>query len=306
MPEPVFQIKKEKETADYGLFIIEPLEQGYGDTLGNALRRVLYRSLPGSAVTRVKISGVRHKFSTLAGLKEDVIELVLNIKQIRIKYSGKKAVKFQLEKSGPGVVKAGDIKTTGGAEIINKDLVLANLADKKSRLKVEMVIESGFGYITAEGRETKELGVILVDALFSPILRVNYKVEETRVGHRTDFDRLILEIFTDGTIKPSEALKKSAQTLIDFFSQIVKPKKMPVKKETKTVLVEALKFTPEEIDIPTRIANALRKGGFETVGDLTTSTTSELTKVKNLGGKSIGVIKTALSRKGLNLKEGKK
>lgn len=306
MIELTFQIKKEKETASYGLFVIEPLEQGYGHTLGNALRRVLLTSLPGSAITQVKIAGVRHRFSTLEGLKEDIIELILNIKEICLKYDGEKPIKLRLEKSGPGVVKASDIEVPGGAEIVNRDLVLANLADKKSQLKAEMVVEKGYGYLPATGRETKKLGVILTDASFSPIIRVNYRIEATRVGRRTDLDRLILEIFTDGTVKPSEALKKSARILIDFFTQIVKPKKVPVEKKEKKVSAEVLKFTLEEINVPTRIANALRKGGLETVGGLTARTASDLSKVKNLGEKSIEVVKAALSQKGLSLKKEKK
>lgn len=306
MIKPAFQIKKETERADYGVFIIEPLEQGYGETLGNTLRRVLLTSLPGAAITQVKISGVRHKFSTLEGLKEDVIELILNLKQICLKYEGEKPVTLRLEKSGPGEVKAGDIKTPGVVEIVNKDLILGNLADKKSRMKVEMTVSPGWGYVPAEEQAIEKLGVIPLDATFSPIRRVNYRVEATRVGRRTDLDRLILEIFTDGTIKPGEALKKSAQVLIDFFTQVVKPKKLPVEKKTDKTPNEALKLTVEEINIPTRIANSLRKGGFGTVEDLMAVTPSDFAKVKNLGDKSIKIIKTALSARGISLEEGKK
>jgi DNA-directed RNA polymerase subunit alpha len=305
MLEPIFQIKKEEETADHGLFVIEPLEQGYGHTVGNALRRVLLSSLSGAAVTQVKVSGVKHKFTTLEGMKEDIVELILNIKQIRVKYDGDKPVKLNLEKTGPGQVVAGDIESSGGAEVVNKDLILATLADKKSQLKAELVVESGYGYLPTSGREAEKLGVILVDAAFSPVTRVNYKVEATRVGRRTDLDRLILEIFTDGSIKPSEALKKSAQILIDFFTQIVKPKKMPETKAEDEAPSEILGFTLEEIEIPTRIANALRKSGYETVGDLTACTPTELAKVKNLGEKSLEVVKQALVKKGLSLKEEK-
>jgi len=303
---PIFQIKKEKESADHGLFIIEPLEQGYGYTLGNALRRVLLTSLPGAAITQVKINRVKHKFSTLEGLKEDIIELILNLKQIRFKYEGKKAAKLRLEKSGPGEIKAGDIKTPGGVEIVNKDLVLGKIADKKSTLKGEITVELGYGYLPAEEQEVDKLGIIPVDAAFSPIRRVNYRVEATRVGRRTDLDRLILEIFTDGTIKPSEALKQSAQILIDFFTQVVKPKKMPKAEKVEAAPDETLKLTVEETNIPTRIANALRKGGYGTVGDLTVAAPADLAKVKNLGEKSVSVIKAALSQKGLSLKEKKK
>lgn len=301
---PSFQIKKEKETNDFGQFIIEPLEQGYGYTLGNVLRRVLLASLPGAAITQVKIGGVRHKFSTLAGLKEDTIELILNIKQIRVKYEGEKAIRLRLEKSGPGEVKAGDIKTPAQVEIVNKDQVLANLADRKAKLKVEFQVETGVGYLLAEERKTEKIGVILVDAAFSPIKRVNYRVEATRVGRRANLDRLVLEITTDGTIKPSQALKKAAKTLAAFFNQIVKPKKLKVKKEeVKTISGEAMKLTVEELELPTRIVNALRKGGYGTVSDLSAAQTADLAKVKNLGEKSIGTVRIALAKKGVELQE---
>lgn len=302
-----FQIKKVKMTENYGQFIIEPLEQGYGHTLGNSLRRVLLTSLPGVAITQIKIGGVKHKFSTLEGLREDIIELVLNIKQIRVKYEGKKPIKLLLEKNGPAQVKAGDIKVPAGAEIINKDLLLANLADKKSKLKVEMIAESGLGYLSAEERKSDKLGVIPIDASFSPIRRVNYKIEATRVGRRTDLDRLILEIYTDGTINPRIALKESAKILITFFNQVVEPKKAPVEKQKESsVMSENMKLTVEELELPTRIINALRKAGYDAVGDLSVTTVADLSKVKNLGEKSIKIVQAALAKKEVSLSEDKK
>ena len=303
MLNPIFAIKPKKETADYGEFIIEPLDQGYGHTLGNALRRVLLTSLPGAAVTQVKIAGIRHRFSTLEGLKEDVVELILNIKQIQLKYEGKKPVKMKLETQGPGEVKAGDIKTPAEVKIVNPELVLGRLADKKSTLKLEMVVESGFGYLPAKGRKSDTLGVIPVDALFSPVRRVNYNVEATRVGRRTDLDRLILEITTDKTISPGEALKEAAKILAAFFNQIIEPKEGPVEEEKKEELPrEVLRLTVEELNLPTRIANALRKGGYETVEDLTVATPADIAKVKNLGEKSTKVIQAALAEKEVGLK----
>lgn len=304
---PSFIVKKQKETKDFGQFLIEPLEQGYGHTLGNALRRVLLNSLPGAAITQVKIAGVRHKFSTLAGLKEDMIEFVLNIKQIRVKYEGEKAIKLKLEKNGPGEVKAGDIKTPAQVEIANKDQTLANLADRKAKLKAEFQVETGVGYLPAEERKTEKIGVILVDAAFSPVRRVNYRVEATRVGRRTNLDRLVLEITTDGTIKPSQALKKAAETLMAFFNQIVKPKKVKVKKvEPEAISSETMKLTVEELELPTRIVNALRRGGYGTVSDLSAAQPADLAKVKNLGEKSIKIIKAALTKKGAGLREKSK
>lgn len=303
MLETNFQVKKIKQTENFGQFSIEPLPQGYGHTLGNALRRVLLSSLPGTAITQVKISGVKHKFSTFEGMKEDVIELLLNLKQVRIRYEGKKSIKLQLEKVGSGQVKAEEIQTPAGVEIVNKDLVLANLADRKSKLKMEMIAERGFGYLPVEERKNEKLGVILLDAAFSPIRRVNYKIEAARVGTRIDFDRLILEIFTDETIKPQEALRESAKILISFFTQVVEQKRVRAKKKKlEKIGGETLKLMVEELELPTRIVNALRKGGYETVGDIIAAKTDELVKIKNLGEKSIKIIRAGLAKKGINEK----
>ena len=196
-----------------------------------------------------------------------------------------------------------DIKAPATVKIINKDLVLANLADKKSRLKMEMIVESGTGYLLAEERKSNKVGIIPIDAAFSPVRRVNYRVEDTRVGRQTDLDRLILEITTDGTIKPMEALKEAAKTLVAFFNQVVEPKKIPAsKKETKPVMSEVMHLTVEELGLPTRIVNALRKGGYGMVNDLAAANPADLANVKNLGEKSIKVVRVALVKKGLDLK----
>jgi len=304
MTEPIFQIKKKKQTADYGQFVIEPLEQGYGDTLGNALRRVLLSSIPGAAVTQVKIAGVKHQFTTLEGLKEDIIELILNLKELQLAYQGKKPIKLTLEVEGARQIKAGEIKTPSEVKIINQDHVLANLAGKKSRLKMDLIVEAGLGYSPAEERKTDKLGVIPLDASFSPIRRVSYKVESTRVGRRTDLDRLILEITTNGAIKPSQALKTAAETLLVYFKQIISPKKaVKVEKKKESLFLKGLSdLTVEELELPTRIANALRKGGYGTLADLMAASRPDLGKVKNLGEKSIKVVEAALGKKGVNLK----
>jgi len=307
MIEPIFHIKSQQENATFGRFVIEPLEQGFGQTLGNSLRRVLLSSLPGAVITQIKISGVKHKFSTLEGMSEDVIDLILNLKQVRFKYEGEKPIKLELTKNGPGEVKAGDIKTTANIQVANKDLVLAHLADKKSSLKIEMTVERGFGYLPVEAGNDEKLGVIPLDAAFSPVRRVNYQVEATRVGQRTDLDKLILEITTDGTIKPKEALKTSAKILINFFNQIINPKKMEVKEEPKLPLYEEVtKLTLEELDLPTRIVNALRKSGYGTVSDLLGIKPEDLAKIKNLGEKSIKIIQVALAKKEVKWEPGGK
>ncbi len=307
MIESIFNIKGEQESATFGRFVIEPLEQGFGQTLGNSLRRVLLSSLPGAAITQIKISGIKHKFSTLEGMSEDIIDLILNLKQVKFKYEGEKPVKLELEKNGPGELKAGEIKTSANVQVINKDLVLANLADKKSKLKIEMTVERGFGYQTAETSKENKLGLIPVDAAFSPVKRVNYQVEATRVGQRTDFDKLILEITTDGTLKPKEALKASAKILIAFFNQIVSPKKVEAKEEPKLpIYEEATRLTLEELDLPTRIVNALRKSGYGTVSDLLGIKPNDLAKIKNLGEKSIKTVQAALAKKEVKWEPGGK
>lgn len=298
MIDPIFHIKTEEENATFGRFVIEPLEQGFGQTLANSLRRVLLTSLPGAAITKIKVNGVKHKFSTLEGMSEDMIDLILNLKQVRFKYNGEKPVKLELEKTGPGQVKAGDIKTPATIQVVNKDQILASLADKKSKLKMEITVEKGFGYLPAEVEKDGKLGVIPVDASFTPVKKVNYQVEATRVGQRTDLDKLVLEITTDGTVKPKDALKSSAKMLITFFNQIINPKKVEVKEEPKPqIYEEATKLTLEELDLPTRIINALRKSGYGTVSDLLGINPDNLAKIKNLGEKSIKIVQAALAKK---------
>lgn len=298
-----FNVKKAEEIADYGKFIIEPLDQGYGHTLGNSLRRVLLTSLKGAAVRKVKIEGVKHPFSTLTGLKEDVIQLLLNIKKVRFKLQSEKPVTAHLSAKGPAKLTASLIQSAE-AEVINKDLYLGELTSNKGKLDMELTIEPGYGYVTTEEYEDKkELGVIIVDALFSPVVRVNYKVEATRVGRMTNLDKLILEIFTDGTIAPFDALKEAARTLVSFFLQVYEPKAKTSEgvAVTPTISEEILKMTLEELDLPTRIVNALHNGGIETVGQLLGTQKKELYKIKNLGAKSIVHIEEILREKGIAL-----
>lgn len=304
MNDPIFQIKTETETKTEGVFVIEPLEQGYGNTIGNPLRRVLLSSLPGAAVTFVKIAGVRHQFTTIPGLKEDVVELILNIKKIRVQYNGEKPVQIELDATGPGEVKAGDIKCPAGVSIANKDLVLGNLSDKKSKLSIEMTVERGYGYSPFEDRKSDTLGVIPVDATFTPVVRVNQKIESTRVGRMTNFDKLILEIYTDGTISPSDALKEATKTLISYFEQLANPKKVEKSEEVKPLVAnETAKLTIEELTLPTRIVNALEKSGYKTVEDLLSASPKDVAKIKNLGSKSLKIIQAALKEKGVTFGE---
>ncbi len=304
MIDPTFKTKIEVDKPDYGLFVIEPLEQGYGQTLGNSLRRVLLTSLPGAAVTNVKIEGVRHQFTTLPGLKEDVVEFLLNVKKIRVIVPSDEPIKLTLSKKGPGEIRASDIEAPAGVVVVNPDVVLGTLADKKAAIDMEMTVEKGFGYVSSDEKKVDEIGRIPVSAFFSPITRVNYRVEATRVGRITNFDKLIMEIWTDGTVSPLDALKESAKILVSYFFQVVEPKAVGVPEAvavSSTISDEVLKMRIEELDIPTRIVNALGNGGIETVGQLLGTPRADLMKIKNLGTKSLGLVEEKLREKGVAL-----
>src|SRR3989344_1709957 len=296
------ELQTEKETADFGKFIIEPLDQGYGHTIGTSIRRVLLTSLQVAAITQVKISGVRHQFSSMPGITEDIVEFILNLKKVRLKISSDKPVRLTLDVKGPKVVKAGDIQTSAGVEIINGDLVLAHLADAKARLTVHLIAENGSGYSLADERKTGEIGVIPIDANFSPITHVNYKVEATRVGRLTNYDKLTLEITTDGTIKPQEALKQAAKILVDHFMTIHQPQTAAKKQKeapSSTVSDEVIKTSLEELDLPVRLTNSLKSGKIETIGDFLHVDRRELLKMKNMGPKSIALVDEKLREKGV-------
>lgn len=299
--EPIFEIKEEKLGDNYSKFIISPLANGFGNTLGVALRRVLLSSLTGSAITKVKIAGVKHQFSSLPGMKEDVLEFLLNLKKVRFT-NVEKTMKASLTVNTSGEVKAKDIKVSGAVKVANPDLVLANLA-KGAKLNVDIEISSGIGYSPFEERVKESVGIIALDAIFSPVTRVNYKVEETRVGRITNYDKLNMEIWTDGTTSPADAIKKAAEILVSYFNQIVNPKAVVKKEEavidTKNDLGQVGKLSVEEIGLPTRVANALVKSGYETVEKLVNAKKDDLMKVRNLGEKSLKIIKVALGEKGV-------
>jgi DNA-directed RNA polymerase subunit alpha len=300
--EPMFEINEEIKGDNHSELVISPLDNGFGNTIGVALRRVLLTRLPGAAITKVKITGVKHQFSTLTGMKEDVLEFLLNLKKVRFSNVSDKAVKATLNVSTSGEVKAADIKVTGSVKVANPDLVLANLA-KGAKLSVEMEVAPGVGYSPFEEREKEGVGVIALDAIFSPVTRVNYKVEETRVGRLTNYDRLVMEVWTDGTITASDALKKAATILVSYFEQVKSPKKLEKKEvvvaEVKNDLGQVGKLSVEEIGLPTRVANALVKSGYETVEKLVDAKREDLIKVRNLGEKSLKIIRAALMEKGV-------
>jgi DNA-directed RNA polymerase subunit alpha len=299
MNEPMFEIKEEKKEVDYGRFIISPLEQGYGLTVGNSIRRVLLTSLAGMAITSVKIAGVKHQFSSLNGMKEDIVEFILNLKKVRFSGSSDKPVKATLEVSKTGEFSAAEIKVGGGIKVVNTDLILGTLS-KGTKISAEIMVESGVGFSPAEERPSETIGLIPVDASFSPVKRVSYKIEETRVGRLTNFDKLILEIWTDGTVEAQDALMESAKILMSFFAQVVNPKKVEKEKEApKDELGLVGKLSVEEIGLPTRVANALIKAGFETVEELAHAKKEDLVKVRNLGEKSLKIVAAALGTKGV-------
>ncbi len=301
MSEPLFEIKEKDKKKDYSKFIISPLEQGYGNTLGNSLRRVLLTSLQGAAITNVRIAGVKHQFSTIKGVKEDVVEILLNLKKVRFRYEGEKLTKATLSVKGPGEIRAKDIEVDPTVTIANPEMVLAIL-NKGAKLDIKMDIEVGSGYSPAEDRATGEIGPIPLDATYTPVTRVNYKIEETRVGRLTNFDKLILEVWTDGTIVAKDALKEASKVLVSYFNQIVSPKKVVKDDDVKDDgLGPVGKLSVEEIGLPTRVANALVKAGFETVEDLVKAKRSDLVKVRNLGEKSVKIIEAALGEKDLKL-----
>ena len=307
MQAPTFTVTADQQTANYGRFIFEPLPSGFGHTLGNALRRILLSNLKGAAITKVKIEGVKHKFSSLEGMSEDVIDLLLNLKQVKLAYNQDEPATAKLAVKGPKVVKAGDIQFPPQVKLVNSDQVIAHL-NKGASLNLDLQIETGYGYSPATERKTELIGEIPVEALFSPVERVAYTIEQTRVGRRTDFDKLILEIYTDGSQKPEDVLHEAAKIAVGYFQQIYEPREVdPSLEETSALSAgnqanqEEYSLTIEELGIPTRIANALEKAGYVTVNDLTQASLADLKSVKNLGTKSIQIVQEILTEKGINL-----
>lgn len=303
----MFKVIEEDNNGVKAKIILEPLESGFGHTLGNGLRRTMLSSLTGAAITSVKISGVQHQFSTIPGVLEDVIQIILNLKKVRVKLYSDKPIHIKISKTGVGEVKGSDIDTMGGGEIANKDAHIATLSDSKAKLNIEMTVEAGMGYIPSDERKMTEIGVLPVDAIFSPVTLVNYTVDQTRVGRKTDFDKLTLDIVTDGTISPLEAVQKAAQILSKQFKQVYEPEVTEVAEVASSgssfITDDVLKASVEELDLPVRITNALKAIEVDTIGKLTTVSPSQLMKAKNLGAKSLGLISEKLSERGLALSE---
>lgn len=301
----MFKVIAQTETDNNTQFVIEPLEAGFGHTLGNSLRRVLLTSLEGSAITAVKISGVSHQFSTIPGVSEDVIEIILNLKKVRVRVNSEQPVKLYIKVTGKKEVTAKDIEVLGDGEVVNPDAYIATVNDPKSKLDIEMTAEKGKGYVKAEEKKYDEIGMISIDALYSPVFSVNYKVEPTRVGRRTDFDKLIIDVTTDGTVAPREALNKAAEIISSNFKQIYEPEVIQAEEQspTQTVSDDVLKLTVDELDLPVRITNALRAIDINTVEDLLNISRSHLLRAKNLGSKSLTLVSEKLAERGLSLRE---
>lgn len=301
-----FKINIENEQGNVTVLSIEPLEAGYGHTLGNSLKRTMLNSLGGAAITSIKIANVSHQFSTIPGVLEDVIEIILNLKKVRLKLYGEKSGKIKLSVSGKKQVTAADIDTMGVAEVVNPTQHIATLTDDKGKLNIEMTVEVGVGYLVSDDRKSSEIGVIPVDAIFTPILSVNYTVDQTRVGRRTDFDKITMEVTTDGTITAMEAVQKSAQILNGYYTQIVDPseeEEVEEKPQSSFMSDDVMKSSIEELDLPVRITNALKAIDIDTIGKLTTVNPGHLMKAKNLGAKSLGLISEKLVERGLSLGE---
>ena len=283
---------------------IEGLYPGYGITLGNALRRVLLSSLPGAAVTGIKIKGVQHEFSTIPFVMEDVIEIILNLKQIRLKLFDDQPVKLFLNAKGAKEVKAGDIKTTAEAEIINKETPIATLTDKKSELEIEINAEPGLGFVPVEQRKKQklEIGLIAVDAVFTPIRRVNFEVENMRVGDRTDYNRLIFDIETDGSMTPTEAFRQASRTLVEQFKVFIGEEETARETGEKEISLEE-KAELKNMKFSTRTVNALAKAGLISAQKLAEKTETELRKIEGMGEKGIAEVKKALKKLELGSKD---
>ena len=308
MDELNFKVKEITLSPDFGEFAIEPLEPGYGHTMGNALRRVLYTSIPGAAVTSVRITGVKHKFSTLPGLKENIVDLLLNVKDLNLKLADSKdSATVKLNVKGPKEITAADLEVGDGVEVVNKDQYIGSLSSNKGKLEMEMTIEKGLGFSLAEDRKASALGSITTDAVFSPVRRVTYEVSATRVGRQTNLDKLVLKIWTNGTVSPKDTLTHAAKILTNSFAQVFEPKEgeneavAQSSGNTAKIPEGLLRMTIDELDLPTRIYNSLRNGGIETIEQLLNTSKKDLISMRNMGGKSISVIEEKLQEKGISL-----
>lgn len=310
--KPNIEIAEISEDKKYGKFVCEPLERGYGITLGNSLRRIMLSSLPGTAVDRIKIDGVVHEFSSIPGVKEDVTEIVMNVKELAIKNSSSddQPKTAYIEASGDGIVRASDIRVDQDIEIMNPDQVIATLSGPDARLNMELSIVNGRGYVSADKNKTEDatLGSIAIDSIFTPVERVNMTVENTRVGQQTDFDKLTLDVWTNGTISPDNAVSLAAKVLSDHLNLFI-----DLSEDTRSVVVMTEKETDEkskildmnidELELSVRSYNCLKRAGINTVEELCSKTPDDMMKVRNLGRKSLEEVLARLKEIGLSLRD---
>lgn len=306
--KPKIECVEVSEDESYGKFVVEPLERGYGITLGNALRRILLSSLPGVAATSIKIDGVLHELSTVQGVKEDVTEIILNIKALALTMTGEGPKTIYIDAQGPGEVTGADIKTDGDVEVINKDLHIATL-DSDGKLYMEITVNNGRGYVSQTRNKTDDLPIssIAIDSIYTPVKRVNFTVGNTRVGQISDYDKLTLEIWTNGTIKTEEAISLSAKILIEHFKLFMTltdhaddVEIMIEKEEDKKE--KALEMTIEELDLSVRSYNCLKRAGINTVQELSQRSMDDMMKVRNLGKKSLEEVERKLKELSLGLR----
>ena len=309
--KPNIEVAEISEDKKYGRFIIEPLERGYGITLGNSLRRIMLSSLPGAAVSQIKIEGVLHEFSSIPGVKEDVTEIVMNVKSLAIRNnaSGSEPKTAYVEAKGDGVVRASDIQVDQDIEITNPDQVIATLSGSDAKLFMELIISNGRGYIGSDRNKTDDLpiGVIAIDSIYTPVERVNITVENTRVGQVTDFDKLTLDVFTNGTLAPDEAVSLAAKVLSEHLSLFID---LSENAKTAEVMIEkeddekekVLEMSIDELELSVRSFNCLKRAGINTVEELTSKTSEDMMKVRNLGRKSLEEVLEKLRELGLSLR----
>ena len=307
---PNIEVAEISEDKKYGKFVVEPLERGYGITLGNSLRRIMLSSLPGAAVSQVKIEGVLHEFSSIPGVKEDVTEIIMNIKSLAIKNNSEtdEAKVAYIEYEGEGVVKASDIQADQDIEILNPDLVIATLSGKDTKLYMELTITKGRGYVSADKNKHEDLpiGVIAVDSIYTPVERVNVTVQNTRVGQVTDYDKLTLDVYTNGTLVPDEAVSLAAKVLSEHLSLFIdlseNAKSLDIMVEKPNdEKVKVLEMSIDELELSVRSYNCLKRAGINTVEELTNKTPEDMMKVRNLGRKSLDEVLAKLKELGLQL-----
>ena len=311
--KPKIEIAEISEDNRYGKFICEPLERGYGTTFGNSLRRMLLSSLEGAAITSIRIDGVLHEFSTIPGVRDDVTNIVLNLKELCLKMSGNEPRIIRIDVEGEKEVTAADIICDADIEILNPDLHIATV-NEDGKLKIEMTVERGRGYVPADKNKKPDdtIGVIPIDSIFSPVKRVNYTVQDTRVGSVTDYDRLILEVWTDGSLRPEEAVSKAAGILVMHLKLFQNMDGLPEEEEEEEASFpeeeeddssKVLDMTIEDLDLSVRSFNCLKRANINTVADLAEKTEDDMMKVRNLGRKSLEEVKKKLEELGLTLKQ---